>query len=256
MLGVGSAVDRGPATGYSPLRSTWLSHAEVLSVAFAEIDTERLKHFREQGFAPRLIFDVGASDGAWSASVAEVFPDSLYHLFEPLADEEATYREPLARRLQSHPHWTLHRVALGSSEGFVDFRQATHACGSTSLPVDSCDGLFRTVRLPQTTLDTVIARCGDVPAFVKMDIQGGELDALKGLQRHLGEVELLLLETWLSRSYGGINPLLLEVMNHLAPQGFFPIDLAGAYRDERGNLLSQDVFFVNRASPLAKGYLF
>lgn len=225
-------------------------------MSFAEIDTERLRRFREQGFAPRLIFDVGASNGAWSASVAEVFPDSRYHLFEPLADDEATYREPLTRLLQRQSRWTLHRVALGSSEGFVDFRQAMHACGSTSLPVDSCDGLFRTLRLPQTTLDAVITRCGDVPAFVKMDIQGGELDALKGLERHLGQVELLLLETWLSRAYGGINPLLLDVMNYLAPQGFFPIDLADSYRDERGNLISQDVFFVNRASPLAKGYSF
>jgi FkbM family methyltransferase len=225
-------------------------------VAFAEIDTERLRHFRERGFAPHLIFDIGASDGAWSASVAEVFPDSRYHLFEPLADEEASYRELLTQRLHSHPRWTLHRVALGSTEGFVDFRQATHACGSTSLPVDSCDGLFRTLRLPQTTLDTVIDTCGEVPALVKMDIQGGELDALEGLQRHLDKVELLLLETWLSRSYGGINPLLLDVMNHLAPRGFFPIDLADAYRDERGNLISQDVFFVNRASPLAKDYSF
>lgn len=227
-----------------------------VSVAFAEIDSERLKHFRERGFKPNLIFDVGASNGEWSARVVEVFPDSQYHLFEPLADEEASYRDHLAQRLTSHPRWTLHRVALGSTEGFIDFRRARHACGSTALPVESSDGLFQTVRLPRTTLDTVIDRGGNVPEFVKMDIQGCELDALKGMERHLGKVELLLLETWLSRAYGGINPLLLDVMNYLGTRGFFPIDLGEAYRDENGSLIAQDVFFVNRASSLAKGYYF
>lgn len=222
----------------------------------ADVDCERLERFRARGFEPHTIFDVGASNGDWSAAVARIFPESRFHLFEPLADEEASYREPLAARLAEHPRWKLHPVALGKSEGSIDFRRATHATGSTALEVDSADGLFHTIRLPQTTLDAVILEHGAVPEFVKMDIQGGELAALEGMERHLGGVELLLLETWLSRAYGGINPLLHDLMNHLAPRGFFPIDLADAYRDDGGNLLAQDVFFVNRSSPLAQGYLF
>lgn len=224
-------------------------------MTFAEVDCERLRRFRNRGFAPRVIFDVGASNGDWSASVMQIFPHSVYHLFEPLAHDE-DYREHLLPRLARHPAWTLHPVAVGKAAEVIEFRRARHASGSTALPVGETDGLFRKLRVSQTTLDEVIDSCGAVPEFVKMDIQGGELAAIEGMERHLHGVHLLLLETWLSRSYGGINPLLLDLMNHLAPRGFFPIELADAYRDDHGNLIAQDVFFVNRTSPLALGYYF
>ena len=31
-------------------------------------------------------YDIGASNGVWSDTIALVLPDSEYHLFEPLAD--------------------------------------------------------------------------------------------------------------------------------------------------------------------------
>lgn len=225
-------------------------------MTFAEVDCERLQRFRDRGFAPRVIFDVGASNGDWSSAMMQIFPHSTYHLFEPLAHEDAEYRERLLPRLAQQPAWKLHPVAVGKAEAVVEFRRAIHASGSTALPVDETNGLFRMLSVSQTTLDAVIDSYGAVPEFVKMDIQGGELAALEGMERHLPGVELLLLETWLSRAYGGINPLLLDLMNHLAPRGFFPVELADSYRDDSGNLIAQDVFFVNRTSRLAHGYYF
>jgi hypothetical protein len=110
--------------------------------------------------------------------------------------------------------------------------------------------------LPQSTLDRVIESSGACPDLLKIDIQGGELDALQGCERHLPNIELLLLETWLSRAYDGRNPLLLDIMNYLAPRGFYPCELSDVYRDGDGNLISQDVFFVNRTSLLTRGYHF
>ena len=89
-----------------------------------------------------------------------------------------------------------------------------------------------------------------------MDIQGGELEALKGCEKYLQHVDLLLLETWLSRGYGKKTPLLHEIINHLLPRGFYLFDFAGEYRNAQGRLFAPDVFFVNRNSQLVRDYRF
>jgi hypothetical protein len=46
------------------------------------------------GFDPKVIFDIGASNGEWSRIISEVFPNAVYHLFEPLAAIRQTTSKP------------------------------------------------------------------------------------------------------------------------------------------------------------------
>lgn len=136
----------------------------------------------------------------------------------------------------------IEAVLLGASIGRADFRinvdNPTISTASTAF-VDAADGApgwegqrwTRTVRMPVTTLDVLIARHG-VPAFIKIDVEGFEADVLAGLtgpvkalsfefttiQRDiahrcvercaalgfstfnaaLGETQMLVAETWMS----------------------------------------------------------
>lgn len=136
----------------------------------------------------------------------------------------------------------IEAVLLGASIGRADFRinvdNPTISTASTAF-VDAADGApgwegqrwTRTVRMPVTTLDALIARHG-VPAFIKIDVEGFEADVLAGLtnpvkalsfefttiQRDivhrcvercaalgfstfnaaLGETQMLVAETWMS----------------------------------------------------------
>jgi hypothetical protein len=49
-----------------------------------EAKTQRA--FQDQGRSPSVIFDIGASNGVWSDTIALTLPEAEYHLFEPLAD--------------------------------------------------------------------------------------------------------------------------------------------------------------------------
>lgn len=42
------------------------------------------------GFAPNVIFDVGASDGSWSLELQTLYKDSEFVLFDPLPEYEKT----------------------------------------------------------------------------------------------------------------------------------------------------------------------
>ncbi|MCA4902432.1 MAG: FkbM family methyltransferase [Rhodocyclaceae bacterium] len=83
-------------------------------------------------------------------------------------------------------------AAIGAAEGHLDLHlnlpNPTVATGSQAF-IAAADGAPRwegqrwteTVTVPVTTLDALIARHG-LPAFVKIDVEGLELDVLQGLQ--------------------------------------------------------------------------
>lgn len=224
---------------------------------FGQIDYQRLKSFKERGFNPTCIFDVGASNGSWSNRISAIFPEASFHLFEPLADLESNYANKLEAILQEHPNWKLHKCAVGKEDEIVKFyRSRNSSYGSTSLKVQQPDR-YDIFELPKVSLDKVIEEYDlPKPDLIKADTQGGELDMLKGCEKHLPDVQLLLLETWLSKGYGQSTPLIHEIMGYLLPFGFYLFDLGGCYRDGNNNLISQDFFFVNKNSELAKQYIF
>jgi len=72
------------------------------------------------------------------------------------------------------------------------------------------------------------------------------MEALRGFEKNLAGVEVLLLETWLSRGYGPNTPLIHELIEFLLPHGFYMFELGSCYRNSEGSLISQDFFFVNK----------
>ena len=221
---------------------------------FAAMDRERLRRLRSRGLEIRHVFDVGASNGAWSVQVAEDFPEARFDLFEPMIDRVPEYARVMEHTLAGHPYFHLHKVALDERSGDAKFLlYPDNPAGSTGLNLrDLPEGATR-LEVATMTLDGAIDRFQlGVPQLIKMDTQGCELAILKGATRALPQVDVLLLETWLIRGYGETTPLFLEVADWLADFHFYPYDFSDGWRDPDGNPVAQDVFFLNARSHVSR----
>ena len=91
-------------------------------------ETITLQKLKDQGYAPAVIFDIGASNGVWSDTIALTLPEAEYHLFEPLVGAVPFYERDLRERLGRHPNFHLHAIALSDHSGTAEMF-ATHDAG-------------------------------------------------------------------------------------------------------------------------------
>jgi FkbM family methyltransferase len=212
---------------------------------FAELDQEVFTLLKRLGYQPQVIFDIGASNGYWSRFIHEVLPDATYHLFEPLSDHIPDYGVRMKTVLKEYPDFQLHKFALGDEVTDKTINLYSDGFSSTVVEMDSMQGVQQ-LTVPMMTLDAAIAKFDlPCPQAIKADIQGFELAMLKGAQQTLPQVDILILESWLSRGYGPGCGLLIEMANWLLQFDFYLWDFAEYFRDDTGKLYTVDCVFVN-----------
>jgi hypothetical protein len=111
------------------------------------------------------------------------------------------------------------------------------------------------LRLPMATLDGLIARSAsrqlaDSTVLIKLDVQGFEVEILRGGPRMLRAAELVILETsLLPYNEGGV--LFSEVVQFMANHGLVVYDFCGQFRRQTDHTLFQtDVAFARFESEL------
>ena len=146
-------------------------------------------------FYPKVIYDLGANVGVSSLFFASLYPNASIYGFEPLPENLEVcllnYRG-IANQSQVFP-W-----AIGSKTG-----RATFDCKN-----DSRGGRLETAHHDpslQTTsqIQVMMISVADLidqeglppPDFLKIDVEGAELDVLEGIKGHAHSVRLIYLET-------------------------------------------------------------
>jgi FkbM family methyltransferase len=162
---------------YPALLETNLTHSQV-SDAW-------VKRLRAEG-PIRTVLDVGANAGGTARLFRSAFPGSTVHAFEPSASTLARLREAVAQ----DPAIRVHPVAVGATDGTVTLN--VNAFDGTNSVLASAPGIGRyapaalcelvqTEQVPMVRLDTFCSREGlQTVDLLKVDVQGFELDVLKG----------------------------------------------------------------------------
>ena len=204
-----------------------------------------LEYVAALGFEPRFIVDVGAHRGEWTAIALDSFPRAGVLMIEP----QPELRSALHAFCSEHRNVRWVEVAAGAR---AEERYQTiwpDLQGSSFLPrpepgrIDSGEQRLARVR----TLDELLEEDGrGIPDLVKVDVQGFELQVLKGARSILGRTELIVLETSLFEFLDDI-PLLREVVDFMAIHGYEIFDIAGVIRRPVDAALGQlDVAFALR----------
>jgi FkbM family methyltransferase len=207
-----------------------------------------LRHLARCGLRPRSIFDVGANEGKWARGAAEVFPDARLVLIEP--QQELLPRLQAFCAAHSSARYILAGAGATNGQAVQTIWEDLH--GSSFLPPtdENLLGTGRQRVTPIVTLDTVLAEEKHLPELVKLDVQGYELEALKGASRLLGRTECFILEVSLFR-FAKNSPDLHEVVDFMHERGYEVYDICGFLRRPLDGALGQ----LDLAFARTDGYL-
>lgn len=191
-----------------------------LSMMRGTYEPDTVALFRKLVSPGMVVLDIGAHIGYFTRVLAHaVGKRGVVHAFE--ADPEIF--RLLKQNTLPCKNVVPHSIAVSDRRGTIDFYHSEEktGCGSTvaDLPV-----VFRRkkVSVPATDLDSFLESSGVLAVdFIKMDIEGGEVRALAGMQRTLARNPQMKLVMEFSPDWlraGGRAPL--DVLSDLRSFGF------------------------------------
>jgi FkbM family methyltransferase len=194
---------------------------------------------------PDVVVDAGANRGQFSLDVVRALPSAVVHAFEPLRSEADVFEAVFA----AQPNVTLHRLGLWSEAGSMAMHVSASPDSSSLLPI----GATQSEIFPGThgvgeddvevvRLDEVMSAHDLGPrALLKIDVQGSELEVLRGAGELLRTFQWVYTELSLVQFYVG-QPTAGAVIAHLVESSFELVDVTIATR-HRGRAVQVDALF-------------
>lgn len=193
------------------------------------------KTLKEMGVPVGTVIDVGILTSTYD--LIHAYGDKPHILIEPIVEFEDRIRATYDREKVKYE---LIKVAASDRNGEATMRtnsvrdgvEITHARMTDSKDIP---GGYRTV--PMRTLDSLIAeRSPEKPYLLKIDVDGAELEILKGAESILPDCSVICIETGITNIF--------ERCEAIRRQGFQLFDLVDiCYYNNR--LVQMDAIFLN-----------
>jgi FkbM family methyltransferase len=196
-------------------------------------------------FDIRTIYDVGASKGTWAMLAKAIIPEATVDAFEPLGAHCAAFH----KNLLGAEGVRLHSVALGETSASATLRVTDFSDASSLLPlVDSSRLRFGVKEVEQVSVE--VRRLDDfridhglpLPDLLKLDVQGFELEVLKGATECLRTAKAVIVEVSFAEYYQR-QCLFHEVVALLAEFDLF-LTVLGVHTPTGVALKQTDVLFT------------
>lgn len=196
------------------------------------------------------VVDGGAYRGDFSLEVSNHFPFATIYAFEPQADSYLLLMNNVAGRENIKPI----NCALGENNGeAVLYKNVSAMTNSLSQSTKDALRYFAGYNDPVGQEKVEVLTLADFMKqkgiqeidLLKLDLQGYELNALRGLKDRLEQVKSIYIEVEFMRLYEGAS-LFSEVDSFLHERGFIFFQFYGLVRSpDNGRLLFGDAIFLN-----------
>ena len=191
---------------------------------------------------PDYIIDIGFADG--TPDLTDIFPmsENKYLLIEA----NPQFHKKLDEIKLKHPNAITEKSFCGEKEGEILLNISRQGYES-SIYRNPNGG--ETLSLPVKTLDSIIEKNSiNGRLFLKIDVEGAEIDVLKGATKTLEMTDVAILETWInvpdSKSPGDFGKI-VEIMYE---NDFVVFDFFGGHSHKSGVLAHIDTVFVKKNS--------
>lgn len=197
----------------------------------------------------RTVVDIGANRGQFALAARQWASKAQIVSFEPLSDPAAVFR----RVFSGDNYVVLHQVAIGPVSMMQKMHVSARDDSSSLLPISSA----QTTMFPGTgEVATTVVRVAplvefvtaddlQIPAMLKLDVQGFELDALRGCESLLNRFDWVYCECSFVELYSG-QKLVWEVIDWLSARDFCLIGMFNPVYDHRGQAVQADFLFSRK----------
>ncbi len=175
----------------------------------------------EQGRERLVVLDCGANNGGYSKALLEIAaqtqaPPLELFLFEPQPDLQATIRQNLPQL----PEGAIIEAGVSSSDGTAILNRP--ASGSTHASLYQRDERFTDhVEIPLVRLDSFLQKRGIAQVdLLKLDVEGHELEALKGLGEFCHPDKTKVIQFEYGATTLDANSNLKSLFDHLNGRGY------------------------------------
>lgn len=194
----------------------------------------------------KMVVDIGANRGQFALMARHTYPNAKIISFEPLPEPAAVFR----RVFSSDRSVVIHNAAVGSESKECVMHVSARDDSSSLLPISSLQGeIFPgteevgTVNVSVAPLNTFVSEDDIIgPALLKLDVQGFELDALRGCESLLHRFEWVYCECSFVELYSG-QKLAADVIAWLADKGFYIKGIYNPAYDSEGLAIQADFLF-------------
>lgn len=196
-----------------------------------------------------VLIDIGAHTGSFSKLFHSKVKTSRTFLFEPIPE--------YYQKINTDPYFSkckIYNAAVSSQSGTAEFSVNELPETSSLLNFDSAlketEGLnkkaersikVRTIRLSDVIKEHDLKEID----FMKIDVQGSEMDVLLGIGDELDKVKRILTEVSFKPIYKD-SATFDKVRQYLSDHNFILIQLIPVYRGTNDELLQCDALFVNQ----------
>ena len=197
---------------------------------------------------PETIIDIGSNKGQFIMLIEQLFPHKIIYSFEPI--EEVLKKQK--RFFNYKKNIFFYNFALGGNSSTKEFFITKRMDSSSFFKVDTKNDKsnYYTIKnktnIQIRTLDEIIIDQKVVnPILMKIDVQGYEIEVLKGSEKMLEKIDYLLIEVSENEFYHG-QPLSNEIITFLQDRNFQILKKSSLTRIYKTNFMQRDILFHNK----------
>lgn len=197
------------------------------------------------------LIDIGANKGQFTLLASNINPTARIFAFEPLFTPASKFKN----LFHNSPNIILHQLAISDIEGESLIHVSKREDSSSLLPIGKLQNQIfpgtkesHTETITTKRLDSILSKDQiKAPALLKLDVQGFELQALRGCETLLDCFEHIYVECSFVELYEG-QSLANEVISHLQHKGFKLKGIYNTYYDKSGIAIQADFLFQKNQS--------